>query len=140
MFAVLDTNHFREYSHASVSGGRLMAKIEAEKPDLFACIVAAEESLSGWIAFVRQHRAGIDQLKGYERLHACIETLGKLTLLPFDREAAMIFHELVQTHPRIGTMDLKIAAICLEHDATLLTRNLLDFEKIPGLRVENWLD
>jgi predicted nucleic acid-binding protein len=106
MFAVLDTNHFREYSQASVSGGRLMAKIEAEKPDLFACI----------------------------------ETLGKLTLLPFDREAAMIFHELVRTHPRIGTMDLKIAAICLEHDATLLTRNLLDFEKIPGLRVENWLD
>lgn len=41
---------------------------------------------------------------------------------------------------RIGTMDLKIAAICLAHDATLLTRNLVDFEKVPGLRVENWLD
>lgn len=37
-------------------------------------------------------------------------------------------------------MDLKIAAICLAHDAMLLTRNLSDFRHIPGLRVENWLD
>jgi len=37
-------------------------------------------------------------------------------------------------------MDLKIAAICLAHDATLLTRNVADFQNIPGLRVENWLD
>ena len=41
---------------------------------------------------------------------------------------------------RCGTMDLKIAAICLVHDGLLLTRNLSDFAKIPGLRVENWLD
>lgn len=34
-------------------------------------------------------------------------------------------------------MDLKIAAICLAHDAMLLTRNVADFS---GLRVENWLD
>jgi len=38
------------------------------------------------------------------------------------------------------TQDLKIACICLAHDATLLTRNLADFKPVPGLRVENWLD
>lgn len=37
-------------------------------------------------------------------------------------------------------MDLKIAAICLTHDAMLLTRNVGDFVSIDGLRVENWLD
>lgn len=140
MFAVLDTNHFREYTQASSAGLRLMARIEAGNPDLFTCIVTAEESLGGWLASVRQQRAGLDQLKSYERLHACIESLGKLTMLPFDREAATIFHGLAQTHPRVGKMDLKIASICLAHDATLLTRNLRDFQNIPGLRVENWLD
>ena len=41
---------------------------------------------------------------------------------------------------RIGTQDLRIAAITLAHDATLLTRNGVDFAKVPELRFENWLD
>jgi tRNA(fMet)-specific endonuclease VapC len=36
-------------------------------------------------------------------------------------------------------MDLKIAAIALVHDALLLSANLRDFRKVPGLRVESWL-
>jgi tRNA(fMet)-specific endonuclease VapC len=39
---------------------------------------------------------------------------------------------------RIGTLDLKIAAITLAHDATLLTRNTADFGKVPGLKFEDW--
>jgi tRNA(fMet)-specific endonuclease VapC len=41
---------------------------------------------------------------------------------------------------RIGTMDLRIACIVMEHDALLLTRNMKDFEKVPGLKFENWLE
>jgi tRNA(fMet)-specific endonuclease VapC len=37
-------------------------------------------------------------------------------------------------------MDLKLAAIALIHDALLLTANRRDFERVPGLRFENWLD
>lgn len=41
---------------------------------------------------------------------------------------------------RLGTMDLKIAATALVHDALLLSANRRDFERVPGLRVENWLE
>jgi tRNA(fMet)-specific endonuclease VapC len=41
---------------------------------------------------------------------------------------------------RIGTQDLKIAAIALSRDALLLSANLRDFQRVPGLRVENWLE
>jgi tRNA(fMet)-specific endonuclease VapC len=41
---------------------------------------------------------------------------------------------------RIGTMDLRIASLALTHETLLLSRNLVDFQKVPGLRVENWLD
>jgi tRNA(fMet)-specific endonuclease VapC len=36
-------------------------------------------------------------------------------------------------------VDLKIASIAMSNQATLLTRNAKDFEKIPGLRFEDWL-
>ena len=49
-------------------------------------------------------------------------------------------NRLESQHVRVGTMDLKIASICLAHDALLLSRNLVDFEKVPELRVANWLD
>jgi tRNA(fMet)-specific endonuclease VapC len=35
-------------------------------------------------------------------------------------------------------MDLKTAAITLVHNVTLLTRNLVDFWKVPGLKAEDW--
>ena len=36
-------------------------------------------------------------------------------------------------------MDLKIAAIAVAEDATLLSANVSDFQQVPGLRVEDWL-
>ena len=39
---------------------------------------------------------------------------------------------------RVATMDLRIAAIVLSQGATLLSRNMVDFGKIPGLKVEDW--
>ncbi len=37
-------------------------------------------------------------------------------------------------------MDLRIACIVMAYDAVLLTRNTKDFEKVPGLKFENWLE
>jgi len=44
-----------------------------------------------------------------------------------------------QQRIRVGTQDLKIAAITLAHGATLLTRNTRDFAQVPELNIENWL-
>jgi predicted nucleic acid-binding protein len=41
-------------------------------------------------------------------------------------------------HHVCGTMDLKIAAIVLSHDGTLLSKNLSDFRKVPRLKVADW--
>lgn len=60
-------------------------------------------------------------------------------LLPFDEDAAKIFNQLRKQRIRISSTDLKIASIALICEAKLLSRNLIDFEKVPGLIVENWL-
>ena len=140
MVVVLDTNHFTEFANASPCGHRLIARMSEQNADFFTCIVAAEESLQGWLAFIRRHTPGTAQLEAYERLQTCIETLTKFAILPFDRDAIAIFHRLQAQRIRIGTMDLKIASICIAHDALLLSRNLIDFEKVPDLQVANWLD
>lgn len=140
MFVVLDTNHFRELREDSLSGRRLQERILDARADVFTCIVAVEETVQGWLSLLKRHPPGRAQMTVYARLQRSIETLVKLPILPFDEEAAAAFERLRPKHPRAGTMDLKIAAICLAHEATLLTRNVIDFQSIPGLHVENWLD
>lgn len=140
MLVVLDANHFREYAHATTRGHTLRTRITEHQATVYSCIVAAEESLQGWMTFIRRKRAGPLQVQGYNFLQHTIDTLARLTILPFDSEAAELFQELEQLRLGVGTMDLKIASICLLHNATLLTRNGVDFEKIPGLISENWLD
>ena len=42
-------------------------------------------------------------------------------------------------HP-IGPMDVLIAATALECDLPLVTRNLGEFQRVPGLKCVNWCD
>ena len=140
MFVVLDTNHFSELVRDSQCAAALERKITESGGDVFVTIITGQESFEGWFALINRERAGRDQTKAYAQFLRSIETLVKFALLPFDADAARVFHRLKDQGVRIGTMDLKIASICIAHDTTLLSRNLVDFEKMPGLRVENWLD
>ncbi len=63
-------------------------------------------------------------------------------LVELDRgstEGLALQQRLEESGEGIATTDLKIASICLSSNATLLSRNLRDFEKVAGLKVEDWL-
>ena len=79
------------------------------------------------------------QIVAYGRLRHLFEFYAQFNVLPWDEAGAEEFERLRSEKVRIATMDLKIACIALVHDALLLSRNLRDFEKVPGLRVEDWL-
>ncbi len=49
-----------------------------------------------------------------------------------------MYRQLVQRGVRIGSQDLKIAAIVFVHQSTLVTSNLRHFDQIPGLSIEDW--
>jgi tRNA(fMet)-specific endonuclease VapC len=59
-------------------------------------------------------------------------------IIPFSLAAALEHQRLRKAYPRLGNMDLKIAAISLTNNATLLTRNMSDFRKIVELSIEDW--
>jgi tRNA(fMet)-specific endonuclease VapC len=140
MFAALDTNHFREVAQGADHAAAMERRATEAQLELFTTIITVQEATAGWLALINRLTAGREQIRAYERFQATITAFSKFDILPFDEDAANHFHRLQRTRVRIGTMDLKVASICLAHDTTLLTRNLVDFEKVPGLRVENWLD
>jgi tRNA(fMet)-specific endonuclease VapC len=79
------------------------------------------------------------QIVPYAKLRSQFRFFATWNVLDWTEPAVEEFEGLKQQKIRAGTMDLKIASICLAQQATLLTRNLSDFEQIPGLHVEDWL-
>ena len=65
-------------------------------------------------------------------------------VLSFNRSAGETYGrlraELEQAGTPLAEPDLRIAAIALPPDLTVVTGNVRHFARVPGLRVENWLD
>jgi tRNA(fMet)-specific endonuclease VapC len=70
------------------------------------------------------------------------EMLGVIRLLPFDRQAAeasaRIRAELEALGKPIGPIDTLIAGTALATGATLVSHNVKEFRRVPGLRVIDW--
>lgn len=65
-------------------------------------------------------------------------------IVPFDEAAARVYAEIMVALERAGTPigegDTRIAATALAYDLTIVTRNTRHFDRVPGLRVENWFE
>ncbi|MDZ4288682.1 MAG: type II toxin-antitoxin system VapC family toxin [Prosthecobacter sp.] len=137
---VLDTNHLRCLAQHEAATLPLLSRLKESEGVIVSTIVTAEEHLRGWLARIRSTQDGTQQVPFYSALGATLEFYHAWVLLPWDAESAGIFKGFRRQGIRIGTQDLKIACITIAHDATLLTRNTVDFAQVPGLRFENWLD
>jgi len=137
---ILDTDHLTIIQRRSEPAFiHLAARFDAVAPeDVFTTIISFEEQMRGWLAVVQSARSLSQQVAVYQRLHRLIDFFAHARVLAFDERAASRYEELRRARIRIGTMDLRIAAIALTNNALLLSRNLSDFRKVPGLRVEDW--
>jgi tRNA(fMet)-specific endonuclease VapC len=83
--------------------------------------------------------------RGSARLTDLIEAVvGRIAVLPYEDVASHHFAEIRLSVERqgkpVGTTDLFIAAHARSLDLTLVTANTREFARIPGLKVENWLE
>jgi tRNA(fMet)-specific endonuclease VapC len=106
--------------------------------ELCTTIVTIEEILSGWYTQIRRARNDEDMARAYAALQQTVEIGSRIPILAFDRAAIQRFNALRKQRRRVGTNDLKIAAMVMEHGAVLVTRNQSDFAKIPALQFEDW--
>lgn len=136
---LLDTDHISALQRGGESARRLALRL-AEDPsqEVAVTIVSYEEQTRGWLAYIARATTVQEQVAALRRLRQHLEDYCAVPLIDFDMKAAQIFQQLQTARVRIGTMDLKIAAIALANDAILLTRNASDFRRVPGLRIEDW--
>jgi tRNA(fMet)-specific endonuclease VapC len=100
-------------------------------------VVSFEEQLRGWLEYVK--RAKPAQLPAaYAKLAELNRDFSTRPVLPFDGAALAVYERLAAARPRVGAMDLRIAAVAIANDEVLVSRNLQHFRKVPGLRVEDW--
>jgi tRNA(fMet)-specific endonuclease VapC len=136
---VLDTDHMGLLEWGSDAGARLRERLaNCEESDVATTIISYEEQVRGWMAYIARARSLEKQVEAYRRPRNHLENYRQIPVLDFDDAAAKIYQQLRRARTRIGTMDLKIAAIAMSVDATLLSRNQRDFSGVPGVRVEDW--
>ena len=131
MIYLLDTNacvQFLRNRHALVVQ-RIQARPMAE---LRLCSIVVAELYYGVLR-------SADPTTNRAKVDAFVSTF---ISLPFDENAAkiqaQIRYDLEIAGTPIGPYDLQIAAIALAHGLTLVTHNTAEFNRVPGLSLEDW--
>ena len=115
---ILDTDHLT----ALQRGDATLRKSLAENDErAVTTIVSIGEQMKGMAALVSGAKSAGTVMASYARMHAWCAQVASLPILGWDDQAAAAFQSLRQQRIRIGTMDLRIAAIALSRNARLLT-------------------
>ena len=131
---LLDTNAWISFLKPEQPGGKAIANRLAslQENDILLCSVVKAELWHGAEKYTNREA----------RLARLAEVFARYLSLPFDDTAARhyadIRHQLETRGQIIGPNDLKIASICLAHGLTLVSANTDEFDRIQGLRVEDW--
>ena len=133
---ILDTDHVSLFqrNHPNVVA-RILSTPYLK---LATTIITLEEQLRGRLGRIRRAKGDEEIVNAYKNLLATFYYFDTIIVIGLDHQAQTLFQTLRAQKIRVGTQDLRIAAISLRQGATLVTRNRRDFEAIPNLKIEDW--
>jgi len=130
--AMLDTNIVSELVRSP--RGNLRARLDAFGSEAVCISIISASEL----------RYGVLKKGSSKLAHGVEAVLLDLAILPFaapaDLEYGKLRAALTAAGPPIGPVDFFIAAHALSLGLILVTANVREFSRVPGLAVENWLD
>lgn len=137
---VLDTDHISVLQwNERPAADHLTERMVAYPGDEFALtVISFQEQVMGANALVQRAAKDDKLILAYRRFTAILARFSTYRVLDFDSLSLEVFHRLRAQGIRAGTMDLRIAAMCIANDAVLLTRNTTDFSRVPGLTFDDW--
>lgn len=137
---ILDTDHLSiiDRRQPPFFDNILARQHRVASSDDFVTLVSIHEQMMGANAFLSRSLSAAKVVRGYQMMEAALVQFERYNILPFDEPTALKLEQLRQQKVRFGTMDLRIASIALSHDFTVVTRNTVDYEKVPDLKVADW--
>lgn len=132
---VMDTDMFTLFSHQHAT---VVTKVDELLSEIAVTTVTVEEQYGGWFSKLKQSRDPADYAKISRRIATTTRLLALFEISSMTEPAIARFDTLLKLKLNIGRMDLRIAAIALELNATIATRNMRDFGRVPGLTVVDW--
>jgi tRNA(fMet)-specific endonuclease VapC len=136
MLWILDTDHVSLFQRNHPFVREYAAKTPAS--EIFVTIITVEEQLRGRLNRVRRAVSAESLESAYTALQNTVQFFNSVQVLRFDRRASSQYAEFMRQRIRIGTRDLRIAAIALSMGGTVVTRNRKDFSQIAGLEIADW--
>jgi tRNA(fMet)-specific endonuclease VapC len=118
---------------------QLVRRVRMTSPDeLGITAITVEERLRGTLDSIRKVQQRPEVVERYAFFLRVFHKLHEFNIVPYDEAADGIFHRFSPEVRRVGTQDCRIAAIALAGGHVVITRNVGDFAKIPGVRFEDW--
>lgn len=133
---LLDTDHMSLHERGHLPLRARLAAFPSE--EVATSIVTVEEMIRGRLALLARRSAGPARVHAYAKLLETVQFFRTIPVVPFDMACEQQFQTLRALRLRVGSQDLRIAAIALVHNVVLITRNRRDFEHVPGLRLDDW--
>jgi tRNA(fMet)-specific endonuclease VapC len=137
---ILDTDHLSFIQRNGKEGKKILARLAIlDNPEVAVTVITYEEQVRGRLSFLSKAKTIDRQVLAYQGLEQLVLDYQSIVIVPFNRIAVLEHQRLRKSYPRLGNMDLKIAAITLTNEkAVLLTRNESDFRQISELQIEDW--
>ena len=133
---ILDTDHISFYQRGDLN---VINRLSSANPkNLAVTVISLEEQMYGRLSEIKKATSAISLITAYSRLEITLDYFKSVQVLPFDQNSHIFFESLIRQKLRVGTQDLRIAAIALSVNGIVVTRNQKDFGKVPNLQVENW--
>ena len=101
-------------------------------------VITLYEQMRGRVARVHRAETSAELIAACEHLRKTVWYFSHIRILPFTSDAARFVARFKDEKIRVGTQDLRIASIVLSVNGILVTSNRRDFQKIPGLLLEDW--
>jgi tRNA(fMet)-specific endonuclease VapC len=135
---VFDTDIFTHYRHGLPVVVRRIVQ-HAVGHRLALPVPVVDELISGWQASFRRARVTPAQLAYFQSQFAeVVELMAGFEILPMTAGSLARHAALMAAKLQVKSPDLRIAAVALEASGIVVTRNLRDFRRVPGLICEDW--